>query len=42
MAPISTLRAPHEMQIHRQPPRSSSQNAIGGATAMAATLDSPQ
>ena len=41
MIPISTLRAPHDTQIHSQP-RWKIQNAIGGATAMAATLDKPQ
>ena len=42
MAPISTLRLAQEMQIHSQPPRCIIQKAIGGATAIAATLDMPQ
>ena len=42
IAPISRLSVPQEMQIHRQPPCCMIQNAIGGATAIAATLDRPQ
>ncbi len=41
MIPMSRLSVPHETQIQTQP-RCKIQNAIGGATAIAATLDRPQ